>query len=213
MRKKAGLTGLWISLYLFQMNESKSRQKSSTQSSLPLTEARSKDLNLSSYTVGALPLINRIFDRMRLEDILEGYLKSKGRKPKIPISKVLLLLLRNLIVAREPLYGVGEWAARQAPDLLELEKKQIKSLNDDRVGRSLDRLFDADHVSLLLTVTRHVIQEFQVELDELHNDSTTISFFGKYEEAFKGRKKRGKPTRAILLGHNNYVTKPIMWPS
>ena len=184
------------------MNESKSRQKTSHQDTLPLTDARSKDLTLSSYTIGALPLINRILDRMRLEEIIEDYLKPRGRKPKIPYSKVLLILLRNLLVAREPLYGVGEWAARQAPDLLGIQKRQIKLLNDDRVGRSLDRLFDADHVSLLLTVTRHVIREFHVNLDQLHNDSTTITFFGNYENAFKGRKKRGKLTRAILLGHN-----------
>jgi len=139
---------------------------------------------------------------MRLAEIFDGYLKSKGRKPKIPYSKVLLLLLRNFIVAREPLYGVGEWAARQAPDLLGITKRQVKNLNDDRVGRSLDRLFDTDHVSLLLTVTSHVIREFHVELDELHNDSTTISFFGKYENALKGKKKWGKPTLAILQGYN-----------
>ncbi|MFH1998459.1 MAG: IS1634 family transposase [Planctomycetota bacterium] len=184
------------------MSESKSRHNSSDQDSLPSTDARSKDLTLSSYTIGSLPLINRILDRIRFEDTLEGYLKPRGRQPKMPYSKVLLLLLRNLIIAREPLYGVGEWAALQAPDLLGIQKRQIKNLNDDRVGRSLDRLFDADHVSLLLTVTRHVIREFHVDLDQLHNDSTTISLFGKYENAFKGRKKRGKLTRAILFGHN-----------
>ena len=99
------------------MNQSKSRPKSSKHASLPLTDARSKDLTLTSYTIGALPLINRVLDRMRLEDIIEGYLKPKGRKPKIAYSKVLLLLLRNLLVSRDPLYGVGEWAALQAPDL------------------------------------------------------------------------------------------------
>jgi transposase len=182
------------------MNDSKS--KNSKRYPLPFTEARSNDFTLSSYTIGALPLVNRILERMRLEEFIDGYLKPRGRKPAIPYSKVLLLLLRNLLISREPLYGVGEWAARQAPDLLGIQKKQIKHMNDDRVGRSLDRLFDADHVSLLLSVTRHVIGEFHVDLDQLHNDSTTITFFGKYENAFKGKKKRGKLTRAILHGHN-----------
>lgn len=184
------------------MNESKSRPKNSKRDPLPLTEARSNDITLSSYTIGSLPLVNRIIERMRLEEFIEGYLKPRGRKPAIPYSKVLLLLLKNLLISREPLYGVGEWAARQAPDLLGIQPKQVEHLNDDRVGRSLDRLFDADHVSLLLSVTRHVIREFHMDLDQLHNDSTTISFFGKYENAFKGKKKRGKPTRAILHGHN-----------
>jgi hypothetical protein len=32
----------------------------------------------------------------------------------------LLVLVRNLLVSREPLYGVGEWAARHVPALLGL---------------------------------------------------------------------------------------------
>jgi len=184
------------------MNDFKSRQKPSINDTLPSTDARSEDTTLSSYIIGALPLINRIFDRLQLEDIFESYIESKGRTPKIPYSKMLLLLLRNFLVAREPLYGIGEWAVRQAPDLIGLKKHQVKHLNDDRVGRSLDRLFETDRVSLILTVTRRIIQEFKVDLDELHNDSTTISFSGKYENASKGNKKRGKETLAILHGHN-----------
>ena len=70
-------------------------------------------------------------------------------------------------MSREPLYGVGEWAARYLPRLLGLTPAQLPSLNDDPVGRCLDRLFDADISSLTLAVVTHAVREFAVDLDEL----------------------------------------------
>ena len=99
-----------------------------------------------------------------------------------PTAPGLLLLLKNLLLSREPLYGVGQWAARLVPERLGLAPPS-PTLNDDRVGRCLDRLFDADIPSLTLAVVTHAVREFAVALDELHNDSTTVTFHGDYETA------------------------------
>jgi transposase len=113
-----------------------------------------------------------------------------------------MILLKNLLISREPLYGIGEWAARYAPEGLGLTPTQLPSLNDDRVGRCLDRLFDADIPSLTLAVVAHAVREFAVNLDELHNDSTTVTFHGDYEAADQQRTLRGKLRLAITHGHN-----------
>ena len=110
--------------------------------------------------------------------------------------------LRNLLVCREPLYGVGEWAARHESAPLGLSDEQLGALNDDRVGRALDRLFDADVASLALDVAVHAVREFGVELDELHNDSTTVTFHGDYDSAAQERTLRGRLSPAITWGHN-----------
>ncbi len=110
--------------------------------------------------------------------------------------------MKNYLSSREPIYGVSEWARRHAPDQLDLSKKQVETLNDDRVGRCLDRLFEADHTSLILATLTHVIKEFNVSLDELHNDSTTLTFSGDYEDASERLKPFGKATRIITWGHN-----------
>jgi hypothetical protein len=73
---------------------------------------------------------------------------------------------------------VGEWAAQFAPDLLNVWPAQVALLHDDRLGRCLTRLFAGTSPELILAVVRHVIEEFQVGLEELHNDSTTVSFYG-----------------------------------
>ncbi len=164
--------------------------------------SRSSSFSLVTSQVGGLPLINEILARTKLEEFLEAYLPRSRREPLIPSSKVLLLLVRNLVVAREPMYGVGEWASRFAPDLLGLSFDPFRALNDDRVGRCLDQLFQADSSSLILATITHVVKEFQVELDELHNDSTTVTFCGRYEGGALKLPRFGKPTLGLTYGHN-----------
>ena len=164
--------------------------------------ARAAGQVLQSATIGALPILNHLFQRMRLEEFLRGYLPPEDRRTKLAAAKGLLVLLRNLLVSREPIYGVGEWAARHAADGLGLTVAEVGLLNDDRVGRALDRLFAADVPSLVLTVATHVVKEFGVRLDELHNDSTTVTFCGAYSAAAEERRFLGRPTLAITFGHN-----------
>ena len=111
-------------------------------------------------------------------------------------------MLRNILFSREPIYGVGEWADRYPPDLVGLTQSQREHLNDDRLGRCLDRLFVSNQGELVLAAVQHVIKEFDLRLDELHNDSTTVSFFGAYREAAKESSQRGRPTLAITYGHS-----------
>ncbi len=164
--------------------------------------ARASGETLKSWSVGALPIVNRILRRLKLEEFLRDRLPAEDRRVKVPTASVLLVLLRNLLLSREPLYGIGEWAARHAPDLLGLTSEQVAALNDDRVGRSLDRLFDCDTASLALVVVGHAVRQFVVSLDELHNDSTTITFHGDYRSAVEERSLRGRLRLAITFGHN-----------
>ena len=157
---------------------------------------------LNSRKVGALPILDRFFRTLRLDEALGGRLPREDRRHRVSNTAALLLLARNLLVARAPLYGVGEWAARYEPALLGLTESQLAALNDDRVGRALDQLFDADIPTLVLDVATHAVRAFAVELDELHNDSTTITFHGDYESAAEERTLRGQLRTAITWGHN-----------
>jgi len=157
---------------------------------------------LCSATVGALPVVNQLLRRIRLEEFFRDALPREDGRTKLSPTKALLILLRNLLLSREPIYGLGEWAARYAPDLLGLNKDEIGLLNDDRVGRALDKLFAADVSSLVLRVATHAVKEFGLRLDELHNDSTSVSFFGAYLSAAMEQRVLGRPTLAITFGHS-----------
>jgi len=169
---------------------------------LPGKLARAGRRSLRSVKVGALPIINRLLQRLRLEEFLQEHLPPEDKRVKVPAAKALLVLLRNLLVSREPLYGIGQWAAGYAPDLLGLTPEQLEGLNDDGVGRALNWLFRSEQAGFVLTVVRHTVREFTVTLQQLHNDSTTITFHGNYAEAAEEGTRSGQTTLAITWGHN-----------
>ena len=168
----------------------------------PGQQAQAPGLTLRSYQVGAMPLVNRILERMRLEEFFREYLPADDPRCRFPTAQALLVLVRNVLLSREPVYAVGAWAARFAPDVFNLWEEQVALLHDDRLGRCLTRLFRGTGPELILAGVRHVIAEYQVSLDELHNDSTTVSFYGAYQEASEEGQRLGRATHAITWGYS-----------
>jgi transposase len=156
---------------------------------------------LVSQTIGGLPIIDAVLDRLGLPALLEQVLPAADGRVKLPPAVAVRLVVTNLVAGREPLYGLGEWAARFDPGLLGLGPDQVGLLNDDRVGRALERLFDADRASLLTTLVLRAVTAFDVDVTQLHNDSTSVSLHGAYREA-TGVWRGGKPTAAVAFGHS-----------
>jgi transposase len=156
---------------------------------------------LVSQRLGALPLINHFLDRIGLDALLQRWLPEPDRRFKLLPATAIRLLVINLLVGRAPLYGLGEWAAPYAPSLLGLPGGDTGWLNDDRVGRALVTLFDADRASLLTELIVGVVAEFDIDTSEMHNDSTSVSVHGDYATA-DGRPRRGKPTVEVTFGHS-----------
>src|SRR5664280_2844368 len=159
------------------------------------------DLTLISRALGGLPIINHVLDRLGLPALLAGALPAGDARQKLGPAAAIRVVVTNLVLGREPLYGLGEWAARYDPGLLGLTATEVDGLNDDRVGRALGALFDADRASLLTAVVLRAVSEFAVDTTQLHNDSTSISVHGAYRGA-GGTVRGGKPTAAITFGHS-----------
>ena len=150
-------------------------------------------LALESRQVAGLPLVNAILDRLHFDRLLAKALPAGGR---VSPARALGVLLRNIVLNdRQPIYTHAEWAERVEPALIGLAEGQAALLNDDRVGRALDRLFDADRAALLTELVLVTIREFEVELDQLHNDSTTLTLTGEYLAA------QGETRQGNLGGH------------
>src|SRR3954466_15277507 len=105
---------------------------------------------LEVLEVGAAPVVRRFLDLLDLPGLLHRHLPPlPGPRPDLPTAAVLAVLLSNLLLARQPLYGLPAWAASFVPEHLGLLPGQASLLNDDRAGRALDHLHKADRASLL----------------------------------------------------------------
>lgn len=155
---------------------------------------------LRSRTVGALPIVGAFLDRLGIGAMFDEELPT-DRRAHLSIAQSLGVLLYNIICERTPLYALGEWVATHDEVALGIEEGDGRLINDDRIGRALDRLFDADRAALVTRIARSAIRRFGVATDELHNDSTSITLQGDYFEA-DGRSVRGKGTVAAARGHS-----------
>ena len=158
-------------------------------------------LALQTERLGPLPLINHFLERLELEARLERFVPTHDRRIRLPYAKALGVVVRSVLVEREPLYRQQETVSTFAAQAFGLDEALVAHVGDDAVGRALDRLFDADRAALLTDVVVGAVSAFDVALEELHNDSTTVRFCGQYTKA-RGRKLRAKAAPFITYGYS-----------
>src|SRR5271166_1781078 len=161
---------------------------------------RPADFSLNTERLGPLPLVNHFIERMGLAALLEKHVPTGDKRCRVPHAQALGVLVRSIVVEREPIYRAQETVHGFAAGLFGVAGEDIESLSDDRLGRALDRLFEADRAALLTEVVLAVAKRFAVQLKRLHNDSTSIAFCGQYRD---GRmSKSGKLAPAITYGYS-----------
>ena len=168
----------------------------SKQQATPRSAAR---FTLRSERLGPLPLLNHFLQRIGLADLLERYVPTRDRRCAVSHAAALGVLLRSILIEREPIYRQQETVLGFAPGLFGLDAEEMAHLDDDRIGRALDRLFDADRAALLTETVVRLGERFGLSFAELHNDSTSVRFCGQYRAA-RGRRMRARRAPAITYG-------------
>ncbi len=160
---------------------------------------------LKRHHAGALPLLHGIGKRLGLEELLGRYVASHGND-RIPVVDTLILLAYNLTLGKQPLYELPGWVQsidRRSIGYTELDPDLF---NDDRFGRSLNRLYEADRACLMTELVASGVRAFDLDLQRIHNDSTSVKAYGKYPgktrtgvEFKKGHSKDHRPDLKQLV--------------
>lgn len=79
---------------------------------------------------------------------------------------------------RKPLYKLELWAA--AHNVNQLYDCRPEAFNDDRVGRTLDAVFEKIP-AIEAELVRRAIERFHVPIDTIHWDLTNVTFTGAYD--------------------------------
>lgn len=163
--------------------------------------------------LGALPVVDHFCSRLGLARLLDEYVPPTDRRVRLVPAKAIGVVVRNLALCHQPLYSMNEWVAGVDPTVLGLGPDDLRLVNDDRIGRSLERLFDADRSSLLSRLVLDAVDAFGIDCTEMHNDSTSVRLTGAYPLA-AGAPRGGKPTAAAARGHSKDFRpdlKQLVW--
>ena len=129
--------------------------------------------------VDVLPMVKYFMDELDLFNLFKKYVRATPDS-LADHAESLCILTANIICDNKPLYKVQEWLSKYSDGLAD-EPLKASLFNDDRLGRALCALFDSDRHSLMTEVSCNAIRVHKLLTDEIHNDSTTITFIGNYK--------------------------------
>lgn len=130
---------------------------------------QSQPFQLVRQGLGAIPILDQVIERIGLLPHLTEAM-GNARYPQ-----AILLLLKNIVIERNALYAIQEWAAEYDPALVYGGK-----YGDDVLARALDRLLQTDRASLLTRVVLHSVKAYAVDLSQIHQDTTSVKLTGAY---------------------------------
>ena len=132
---------------------------------------------VDTQVVGALPLVGAMLEKWELAEIVDRVTPWEG---DVPLGTLVEVLVTNRLLHPQAMYAVGDWAAAAAvTDFFGLTAEQ---LNDDRLGRALERL--AEHgLELQSAATLAAVKKWQLKVKQIHYDISTAELYGAYPNA------------------------------
>lgn len=132
-------------------------------------------IQYQTQIVGALPAITAYFDKLDLAATIDRIVPWEG---EVPLGILVEVLITNRLLRPKALFRIGEWAQDAAvTDYFDLTAAQ---LNDDRLGRALERLPRyAETIQAALTL--EAIEHFDLDVHQIHYDISNVELYGAYE--------------------------------
>jgi hypothetical protein len=120
-------------------------------------------------------VIQAYLDKLEFAQTIDRLVPWEG---EVPLGALAEILVANRLLAPRPLYRLGLWAEQTG--LAAFYQLTAEQLNDDRFGRALQRL--AQHApDIEAALTLRAVKVFDLALDQIHYDLTTLEFFGDYQ--------------------------------
>lgn len=156
------------------------------------------EVEYRTVQIGAALPVKGILNRLGVVQAIDQALKYQ---PEIAASYGTLaqaVIVNRMSLDPQPLYLLPGWVAEHGIDYL--LGIQAAWLDDDRLGAMLEGL--ADHqVEIWSAIIGKAVQDFRLELEWLHSDTTSVYFEGAYEDE-QGEPKCEKNAPVLVKGYN-----------
>ena len=152
-------------------------------------------MTVTSAIVAHHGIVAGIYDDLEIGRIIDEVIPKQGQH-KLPHSVVVKAMVLNALGFNERrLYIFPKFFNNLATDRLLGPGVLPEDINDDVLGRTLDRIYEVDSTDLFLKIVLQVMQKVQFGTQLLHADTTSVSVHGNYEHI------DGTPAIEITYGH------------
>lgn len=139
-------------------------------------------LEVTTYPHGKLLFLSRVFDRLRIPEVIDKRLTAvNGRPPCTPYGVLAKLLLINLCTDHHPLYRLSEYYLDTDLEMLFGRPLNLDQLYDTRFGYFLDRMFLAEPRRIFTELAVHAFTVYGIKVRTVNFDTTSKIMWGEYE--------------------------------
>jgi transposase len=135
---------------------------------------------LKIRNIDHLGIIAGIVDQIGLVEIVNAEIGENSQEKISGGIVVKAMILNGLGFVNAPLYLFSKFFEGKAIEHLLGEGIKAKDLNDDKLGRILDKLYKVGLTQLFIKITLAAVKIFGVKMDNLHLDSSSMSVEGEY---------------------------------
>lgn len=128
-----------------------------------------------------LGIVAGILDEMELVEEVNKKVGIKTKETVSPGQVMKAMILNGLGFLSAPIYLFDTFFVGKATEHLIGEGVTPEKLNDDRIGRALDKYYQAGTTQLFTAIALKAAHKFQVEMNSVHLDSSSISVEGAYK--------------------------------
>lgn len=130
-----------------------------------------------------LGLVAGMIDTIGIEEKINQLVGTQPGEKVSPGQAVKAMILNGLGLVSAPLYLFSKFFEGKATEHLIGEGIQPEHLNDDRLGRVLDKLYLTGLSQIFATIAIGAAQQFNVSLETAHLDALMVADSALYSEA------------------------------
>lgn len=139
---------------------------------------RASEINVQD--IDHIGIVAGVIDEMGLVEQINQRLGQHPLQVVSPGQAVKAMILNGLGFVSAPLYLFEQFFAGKATEHLIGEGVQPEHLNDDRLGRVLDQLFESGLTEVFVEVALRAAKRFGVGTKSVHLDSSSFHVDGEY---------------------------------
>lgn len=148
-----------------------------------------------------LGIVAGIIDEMELVEEVNKKVGLRAKEAVSPGQVMKAMILNGLGFLSAPLYLFENFFIGKATEHLIGEGVTAEQLNDDRIGRALDKYYEVGTTKLFTAIALKAAQKFQVERENVHLDSSSISVEGEYKSKEEENQEEEEEMKAIKIVH------------
>ena len=137
--------------------------------------------------VAHLPLVLGVLRKLEIATLIDSMIPPH-QDQVVSAGRAVEALVLSILDGHHALYKVGRRLDERGMLPLLQPGLAPESLHDSRLGQTLDALYDANLHTLFSAMALRALDIYRIGTPWLHQDTTTISFYGAYDDDEAGSK-------------------------